>query len=433
MNLPFFIARRYLFSYKGHHAINIISRIAVVGVAVTTMALVCTLSVFNGFQELVASLFTSFDPELKVVPAQGKVIAADDPAVTAIRSYKDVAAATECLEGQALVRYGNRQSVVRIKGVDDNYSRTSDLSKILYGDGDFALKADVLYYGTPGLQLAAQLGLGVRYEYPLEVYAPRRGERISMVNPMESFNRDELHSPGVVFSVNQKKYDGEYILTSIDFTRRIFEQQGCISSLELKLKDGADIASVQKELGKLAGTKLKVLNRYEQQEDVFRIMRVEKLVAYIFLTFILVIACFNIIGSLSMLDYRQARRHGHAPQPRRRRPHHRAHILVRGAAHLVHRRGGSARCSACCSAWRNNTSACSRRRRSRKLHSRRLPRERTCVGHSRDIRNRARGRTPVHLVSRALPEQTAALIPRFTFHIRPRHAARLFCPHFRNM
>ena len=122
-----------------------------------------------------------------------------------------------------------------------------------------------------------------------------------MVNPMESFNRDELHSPGVVFSVNQKKYDGEYILTSIDFTRRIFEQQGCISSLELKLKDGADIASVQKELGKLAGTKLKVLNRYEQQEDVFRIMRVEKLVAYIFLTFILVIACFNIIGSLSML------------------------------------------------------------------------------------------------------------------------------------
>lgn len=301
MNLPFFIARRYLFSYKRHHAINIISRIAVVGVAVTTMALVCTLSVFNGFQELVASLFTSFDPELKVVPAQGKVIAADDPAVTAIRSYKDVAAATECLEGQALVRYGNRQSVVRIKGVDDNYSRTSDLSKILYGDGDFALKADVLYYGTPGLQLAAQLGLGVRYEYPLEVYAPRRGERISMVNPTESFNRDELHSPGVVFSVNQKKYDGEYILASIDFTRRIFEQQGCISSLELKLKDGVDIASVQKELGKLAGTKLKVLNRYEQQEDVFRIMRVEKLVAYIFLTFILVIACFNIIGSLSML------------------------------------------------------------------------------------------------------------------------------------
>lgn len=301
MNLPFFIARRYLFSYKRHHAINIISRIAVVGVAVTTMALVCTLSVFNGFQELVASLFTSFDPELKVVPAQGKVIAADDPAVTAIRSYKDVAAATECLEGQALVRYSNRQSVVRIKGVDDNYSRTSDLSKILYGDGDFALKADVLYYGTPGLQLAAQLGLGVRYEYPLEVYAPRRGERISMVNPTESFNRDELHSPGVVFSVNQKKYDGEYILTSIDFTRRIFEQQGCISSLELKLKDGADIASVKKELGKLAGTKLKVLNRYEQQEDVFRIMRVEKLVAYIFLTFILVIACFNIIGSLSML------------------------------------------------------------------------------------------------------------------------------------
>ena len=301
MNFPFFIARRYLFSYKRHHAINIITRIAVAGVAVTTMALVCTLSVFNGFQELVASLFTSFDPELKVVPAEGKTIPADDPTLTEIRNFKDVAVAAECLEGQALVRYGNRQTVATIKGVDNNYINTTDLAEILYGDGDFALKADVLYYGTPGLQLASQLGLGVRYEHPLEVYAPRKGERINMLNPLESFNRDELHSNGVVFSVNQKKYDSEYILTSIDFTRRIFEQQGCVSSLELKLKDGADPATVQRELRRIAGTKLKILNRYEQQEDVFRIMRTEKAVAYLFLTFILVIACFNIIGSLSML------------------------------------------------------------------------------------------------------------------------------------
>lgn len=265
------------------------------------MALVCTLSVFNGFQELVASLFTSFDPELKVVPAEGKTIPADDPTLTEIRNFKDVTVAAECLEGQALVRYGNRQTVATIKGVDNNYINTTDLAEILYGDGDFALKADVLYYGTPGLQLASQLGLGVRYEHPLEVYAPRKGERINMLNPLESFNRDELHSNGVVFSVNQKKYDSEYILTSIDFTRRIFEQQGCVSSLELKLKDGADPATVQRELRRIAGTKLKILNRYEQQEDVFRIMRTEKAVAYLFLTFILVIACFNIIGSLSML------------------------------------------------------------------------------------------------------------------------------------
>lgn len=301
MNFPFFIARRYLFSYKRHHTINIITRIAVAGVAVTTMALVCTLSVFNGFQELVASLFTSFDPELKVVPAEGKTIPADNPTLTKIRNFKDVAIAAECLEGQALVRYGNRQTVATIKGVDNNYINTTDFAEILYGDGDFALKASVLYYGTPGLQLASQLGLGVRYEHPLEVYAPRKGERINMLNPLESFNRDELHSNGVVFSVNQKKYDSEYILTSIDFTRRIFEQQGCISSLELKLKDGADPATVQRELRRIAGTQLKILNRYEQQEDVFRIMRTEKAVAYLFLTFILVIACFNIIGSLSML------------------------------------------------------------------------------------------------------------------------------------
>lgn len=301
VNFPFFIARRYLFAHKRRHAINIISAVAVAGVAFATIAMVCTLSVFNGFQDLVASLFTAFDPELKVVPAEGKTIAADDPAVTAVKKSPLVYAATECVEGLALARYLGNQTVVTVKGVDSNWPVTSDLSSILYGDGDFALKAADLNYGTPGIQLAQQLQLGVRYTAPLEIYAPRKGERIEAANPAQSFNYDQLYSPGVVFSVKQKKYDANYIITSIEFARSVFEKQGCISSLELKLKSGTDIASAQKEIAKLCGGKLKVQNRYEQQEDVFRIMRIEKLVAYLFLTFILIVACFNIVGSLSML------------------------------------------------------------------------------------------------------------------------------------
>lgn len=299
--LPFFIAVRYLFSYKRRHVINVISLVVTAGVGVATMALVCTLSVFNGFQDLVASLFTSFDPELKVVPAAGKTATADDPALAAVRTHKDVAAASECLEGMALIRYGNAQTVATVKGVDSSYVHTSGISDILYGDGSFVTKADMLDYGMPGLQLAAQLGLGIRYERPLEVYAPRKGERVSLANPAQGFSRGELRSPGVVFSVNQKKYDTEYILTSIDFTRRLFGHQGMLSSLELKLKEGTDTDAVQRELQRIAGAKFKVLNRYEQQGDMFRIMHMEKLVAGIFLTFILVVACLNITGTLSML------------------------------------------------------------------------------------------------------------------------------------
>ncbi len=301
MNFPFFIARRYLFARRRKHAINLISGVAVAGVAFATIAMVCTLSVFNGFQDLVASLFTSFDPELKVVPASGKSIAVDDPAITAVKNSPYVFAATECVEGQALARYYGNQTVVTIKGVDSNYGKTSEISHILYGDGNFMLKADVLNYGTPGIQLAQHLQLGVRYTMPLDIYAPRKGERIDAANPAQGFNHDQLYSPGVVFSVKQKKYDSGYIITSVDFARSIFEQQGLLTSLELKLKAGTDIAKAQSEIEKLGGGKIKVQNRYEQQEDVFRIMRIEKLVAYLFLTFILIVACFNIVGSLSML------------------------------------------------------------------------------------------------------------------------------------
>ena len=301
MNFPFFIARRYIFSKKSHNAINIISGISVVGVAVATMALVCTLSVFNGFHDLVASLFTAFDPQLRITLAEGTTVEADDARLQELRKMDCVAVYTPVMEGQAMVVTGGQQHVVTIMGVADNFSKQTHIENILYGDGSFVLHADVLEYGVLGLQLAAKMNLSADFTEPLQVYAPKRGERVNMANPLSSFNHQELQSPGVVFMVQQSKYDANYILTSLGFAQRLFDQQGRISSVEVKLKKGTSLSQAKKEIQQLLGPKFMVQDRYEQQNEVFRIMRIEKLISYLFLTFILLVACFNIIGSLSML------------------------------------------------------------------------------------------------------------------------------------
>ena len=301
MNFPFYIARRYLFSKKSTHAINVISGISMVGVAVATMALVVTLSVFNGFHDLVASFFTQMDPQLKVVPVKGKTALAADPILTKIRQLPEVEVATECLEEQALAVYHDRQMMVKVKGVDDNFAQLTHIREILEGDGEFELHAADMSYGIPGLGVAYQLGLGYTYEQPLKIFAPRREGQLNMANPTDGFVVDELFSPGVVFCMKQGKYDKNYILTSIAFTRHLFDLEGRLSSLELRLKPGSNFDRVKAQMQELAADQFKVLDRYEQQDDTFRIMKVEKLIAYVFLTFILIIACFNIIGSLSML------------------------------------------------------------------------------------------------------------------------------------
>ena len=307
MNYELFIARRYLFAKKSHHAINIISGISVLGVAVATMAMVVTLSVFNGFQDLVADLFTAFDPELRVTLKDGQTISAKDKALLRLKKSDLVDVYTPVLEGQALVVQDGKQHVVTIMGVADNITQQAHIEDILYGDGAFCLHADILEYGVLGIQLAQQLGLPAFFENPLQVYAPKPGERVNIGNPLSSFNHDELQSPGVVFMVRQSKYDAHYIITSLQFAQRLFDREGRISSVELKLKDGVSSDKAKQQLQAQLGERFKVADRYEQQNDVFRVMRIEKLISYCFLSFILLVACFNIIGSLSMLmiDKRQ--------------------------------------------------------------------------------------------------------------------------------
>ena len=301
MNFPFYIARRYLFSKKSHNAINVISAISVCGVALATLALVCTLSVFNGFQDLVASFFTAFDPELKITAVRGKVFDGQDPRVLALKQLPEVAVYSESLEDNAMVQYQGRQAMAVIKGVEDNFDRLTPIDSILFGRGSLKLHDEVVDYAIPGIQLLSALGSGIRFLDPLEIYAPKRGAKVNVANPSTAFVSGNLFSSGLVFAVNQEKYDASYILTSLAFARRLFQYDTEVSSVNLRLKPDADIDAVKRKLQDRLGEEFRVQDRYEQQADTYRIMRVEKLISYLFLTFILVIACFNVIGSLSML------------------------------------------------------------------------------------------------------------------------------------
>lgn len=301
-NFSFYVARRYMFSKKSVGAINVISFISVAGVAVGTMALVIVLSVFNGFHDLVASLFTNFDPQIEVVPVKGKTINADAPELDRIRHLDFVDVATDVVEDQAIAVYGDRQRMVTVMGVDENFDQLTNISDILYGDGDFTLRVANLYFGVPGIRLAQDLGLGARWADYLKIYAPvRRGQLTDLDTPTDGFVVDSLLSPGVVYAVNQNKYDRDRIITSIYFARQLFDQDGMLSSLQLRLKPGTDLSMAKREIKAAAGEKFRVLDRFEQQADTFRIMQIEKVLAYVFLTFILIVACFNIISSLSML------------------------------------------------------------------------------------------------------------------------------------
>ena len=301
MSFPFYIARRYLFSKKSHNAINVISGVSVCGVALATLALVCTLSVFNGFQDLVTTMFTAFDPEIKITAANGKVFDAQDERIQLLKELPEIEVFSESLEDNAMVQYKGRQTMVVIKGIEDNFNQLTAIDSILYGRGDWILHDEVVDYAIPGIELVSILGTGIRFLDPLEVYSPKRGVKINVANPSTSFESSYLHSSGLVFAVNQQKYDASYILTSLSFARELFQYETEVSSIELRLVADADLKKVKNEIKRILGNDFLIQDRYEQQADTYRIMEVEKLISYVFLSFILLIACFNVIGSLSML------------------------------------------------------------------------------------------------------------------------------------
>ncbi len=250
---------------------------------------------------MVASFFTAFDPELKISIREGKVFDGQDERIQAIRALPEVAVFTETLEENAMVQYKDRQTMAVIKGVEDNFEDLTSIDSILYGAGDFLLHDSIVDYAVMGIELVSTLGTGIQFVDPLQIYTPKRNAKVNMANPSASFNMEYLFSPGTVFVVNQQKYDSRYILTSLDFVRRMLDYTTEVSAIELKLNPGVSTSSAKSKIASILGDDFVVQDRYEQQEDVFRIMEIEKLISYLFLTFILMIACFNVIGSLSML------------------------------------------------------------------------------------------------------------------------------------
>lgn len=299
MNLPFYIARRYLFSKKSHNAINIISMVCVCGVVVATIAVVCALSVYNGFNDLVAGMFSSFDPELKISPRTGKVFDPTTAEFQKVKQLPDIAWFGEVLQDNALVRYHDRQDIAVIKGVDENFSHLTLIDSILI-DGSFILKDEVADYATLGVGLSAKLGAKPGFTSPLEIYVPKRDEKVNLSNPASSFNQEYAYIGGV-FLINQQVYDEGYMILPISLVRQLLKYDKEVSSIELKLADGVDISSAKKQIKALLGDRFIVQDRYEQQEASFKMMQVEKWMTFLILSFILAIALFNVVGSLSML------------------------------------------------------------------------------------------------------------------------------------
>ena len=297
MSFSLYIARRYLFAKKSVSAINVISAISVCGVAVGTMALVCVMSVFNGFQGLVEGLFSNFDPEIKITAVESKVF--DPDSVAPALDDGRVLLVSRVLQENALLQFGQKQMPVVLKGVSDEYASVTDIEQILY-DGQYRLKDHEFNMALGGIGLVHTLGSGMHYVRPLELYAPKRTKKVNMLRPEKSFNTEIAFMSGV-FMVKQDKYDNNMLIVPIDMAERLFEYPGMVSSLELKLQPGTDAKAFKKELRSQLGPKYAVLDRYEQQEDFFRMMEIEKWVTYLILSFILLIAVFNIIGSLSML------------------------------------------------------------------------------------------------------------------------------------
>jgi len=297
VNLSFYIAKRYLFSKKRTNLINIISAISVAGMAIGTMGLIIGLSCFNGFDSLIKSLFSSFDPDLKITLAEGKSFDANDQAFNEIRKMKDVLFFSEVIEDNALLRYESRQVLATIKGVSDDYSKMTGLDTMIV-DGQFKLKEGKEQFAVIGQGVAYYLSLGVKLLNPINIYVPQKG-RSSSLSMEGSFNQGHIYPSGI-FSV-QQEIDSKYIIVPIAFAREIFEMPEKVNSVELKLKKGAKVKVVQDAIAIQLGNRFVVKTRYQQHDYLYKTMQGEKYAVYLILILILIIASFNIIGSLTML------------------------------------------------------------------------------------------------------------------------------------
>ena len=298
MKLSLYIAKRYLFAKKSRNAINVISAISVAGVTVGTMALITILSVFNGLEEMVRSIFSTSDPQVKITPVTGKVFTPDSLKLQRLAAAGGVEVFALSLEENALLRYEEQQYIATVKGVSLNYAEVSDLDTAMW-DGDFILQGENgRPYAVAGLGVANYLGMRLNFVSPLAIYIPDRKAKIRAM-PDNEFTRKYIFLSGI-FAVEQE-FDSKYVFLPIDFARELLGYTEEVSAIEVRLKPCADEKKAQKAIREAMGDGFLVQNRYEQQEIFYKVMKAERLAIFVILSFILVIASFNIIGSLTML------------------------------------------------------------------------------------------------------------------------------------
>lgn len=297
MNFPLYIARRYLFAKKSHNIINIISIISVVGMATGVTALVVVLSVFNGFDTLIRNMFSVFDADLKVQLVEGKTFPDTLTQLNSVRNHSSVAVFSEILEENALFKYRDRQHIGTIKGVSRNYPEQTGIDSMVV-DGEFMLWRGSQPLAIVGRGAAYYLNANLAHFDPIQVFMPRRG-RLPTISTASAFSTKSI-MPSGVFAIEQE-FDTQYILAPIEFTRNLLNYTNEVTSIEIKLKEDATLHRAQEEIQTLLGPQFKVLNRFQQNESLYRTMKSEKLAIGLILSLILIIASFNIIGSLSML------------------------------------------------------------------------------------------------------------------------------------
>lgn len=298
MKLSLYIAKRYLFAKKSRNAINVISAVSVAGVAVGTMALIIILSVFNGLETMVSKIFNTFDPDIKITVAEGKTFIPDTARLKLLANVEGLSCYSLSLEENALLKYGDRQYIATIKGVDDNYSMVTNVDSAMW-EGDFILNDDKgRSFAIPGMGVAVNLGMRINFVQQLSIIVPRKDASTNL-DPENALKRQFVFPSGI-FEV-EKEYDSKYVYLPIDFVRNLTETYEGVSSIEVKFKENADPRSVQKRITEIFGKGFVVKNQYEQQELFYKVMRSERLAIFFILTLILIIASFNIIGSLTML------------------------------------------------------------------------------------------------------------------------------------
>lgn len=298
MNVPLFIAFRYLKARRSRHIINWISRISVAGITLGTMALIIVLSVFNGLNKLVWSLYGSFDSDIRITAVEGKTFTADATQLSALGKVPGIANWCKVVEENALLKYRDRQAVATVKGVGPEFDRISGIDTML-SDGQYRLYQGDAPMGIIGEELAGQLSVGLNFINPIHVYVPKRTDKL-ILDPLRAINHDYLF-PTAVFKI-QADYDSKYFIVPVDFAQALFGYgPDEVSALEISLLKNSKAGQVKKDLGALYGSGFTISDRLEQHAEFNRVMKSEKWVTFLILGFILIVASFNTISSLTLL------------------------------------------------------------------------------------------------------------------------------------